>query len=921
MDCDDVMLLLARGGAVSDPAFDAHVAVCDGCSSLVADRTLRADDPVRKIALPAMDPTCFDIGEAIAAGGMGKITRAFDRRLGREVAIKEILSPELQARFEREAAITARLQHPAIVPIYEAGTWPDGRAFYTMRLVSGGTLAAAIERCRSLEERLALLPHLIAVTDAIAYAHARGVIHRDLKPQNVLIGEFGETVVIDWGLAKEHARPDDDAAAGTPSDAQLTHAGAVFGTPCFMSPEQARGEELDARADVYALGAMLYNLITGTPPYWADGRDGKAVIAAVLDGPPRPIVELAPRVPADVRAIIERAMARDLAERYRDARQLADELRRFQAGQLLVSRRYPVRERIARWVRRHRTLVLAAAALAIVAGVAIVLVATARDAEREQRTIAERALEIGEKRGQRKLCAASAPALASPWDAAAKDAVHRAFAAKQLAYGPQTLERVDANLDRWTAELGAARDAACDEESTAPADQLAAKLACLADRAREGRALISQFQDADEATVLNAVGATEGLAPIARCTTPPAGPRGVLADSPAVERVRQAFARTHALMDLGKFRDALPLAKQAVGDADAIGDPGLRAQARVALGSSQAGTSDLAGASKTLGEALHLAELAHDDRARAQAWTNLVRGEYYQGHFAQAVLLRDPAVGAAERIGDGWLQSEILLNVGGSLDQLGRSAEAQALYEQAVAMRKKLYGERDRRTAFALSALGNAYAMQGKLDAGIAAHRDAVVIAEAALGASHPTVGVMHGNLGDDYVYGLRPLDGIAELEKDLAAVEAAHGAKHRDVAMALTDLGIARLEAGQHDRALETFTRAAAAWRDVNPKHPALAEALLGTYLASKALGKPANVRDLEPALELAKGLPPFERARVQLAIGTASTGPRAIELVKAAAAGFATSTLPLCQRELAEAQRWLAAHGVSAAPPARTP
>ncbi len=126
------------------------------------------------LALPAVDPAYFDLGEPIAAGGMGRITRAFDRRLGREVAIKEVLTPQLRARFEREAAITARLQHPAIVPIYEAGTWPNGHAFYTMRLVSGGTLAEAIEKRTTLEARLALLPQLIAVTEATAYAHSRG---------------------------------------------------------------------------------------------------------------------------------------------------------------------------------------------------------------------------------------------------------------------------------------------------------------------------------------------------------------------------------------------------------------------------------------------------------------------------------------------------------------------------------------------------------------------------------------------------------------------------------------------------------------------------------------------------------------------------------------------------------------------------
>ncbi|HET9993483.1 MAG TPA: serine/threonine-protein kinase, partial [Kofleriaceae bacterium] len=346
MDCDDVILLLVRDGRTLTPGeevqLDEHLTDCDACCDLVSHHELLAAAP-RMLELPVVEPDRFEGETVIAAGGMGKITRAFDRRLGREVAIKEMLGPELRGRFEREAAITARLQHPAIVPVYEAGEWPNGSAFYTMRLVPGGTLADAIERATTFADRLALLPHVVAVTDALAYAHARGIIHRDLKPQNILVGEFGETVVIDWGLAKEvdEVEPRRDAAEAAP---QLTSAGTVIGTPCFMPPEQARGHELDARADVFALGALLYNVLTGVPPYWDQSRDTKELIDAVLARPPTPLGELAPTTPADLRAIVERAMAREPLARYRDAGELAAELRRFQAGQLLLSREYRVRD-------------------------------------------------------------------------------------------------------------------------------------------------------------------------------------------------------------------------------------------------------------------------------------------------------------------------------------------------------------------------------------------------------------------------------------------------------------------------------------------------------------------------------------------------------------------------------------------------
>jgi serine/threonine protein kinase len=226
--------------------------------------------PADYSALVRVERTHYVIGNELARGGMGRILRARDRRLGRAVAIKEMLasqSPGARARFEREVRITARLQHPSIVNVLEAGEWPDADPFYVMKLVSGESLDRAIARAETLEQRLALLPNVIAVVDALAYAHAQGVIHRDLKPGNVLVGEFGETVVIDWGLAKELTSTshegDGDAPAGASASGGETVAGSVVGTPAYMPPEQAEGDPADQRSDVYALGAILYQTVTG----------------------------------------------------------------------------------------------------------------------------------------------------------------------------------------------------------------------------------------------------------------------------------------------------------------------------------------------------------------------------------------------------------------------------------------------------------------------------------------------------------------------------------------------------------------------------------------------------------------------------------------------------------------------------------
>jgi len=281
------------------------------------------------------------------------------------VALKELLrdSPIAEVRFLREAVITSRLEHPNIVPVHEAGRWPDGRPYYAMKLVSGRPLRALIDACRSFAERLALLDRVVAVTDAIAYAHDRGVIHRDLKPSNIIVGDYGETIVIDWGLAKYLGDADEgETVPATPDLSQwdLTHAGTVLGTPTYMAPEQAAGGEVSERSDVYALGAILLNVLGGHAP--ALGSSGETVTAS--SGLGSDTDQLAPEAreldahtPADLRSIVNRAMARDPARRYESARALGEDLRRWMAGRPVLAHEYRLGERVARWLARRRRLV------------------------------------------------------------------------------------------------------------------------------------------------------------------------------------------------------------------------------------------------------------------------------------------------------------------------------------------------------------------------------------------------------------------------------------------------------------------------------------------------------------------------------------------------------------------------------------
>ncbi|MDB4968782.1 MAG: WD-repeat protein [Myxococcales bacterium] len=334
--------------------------------------------PGTRLPEPASGETRYVVQGEFARGGLGRVLTAHDERLDRPVAIKELLSSAHGAvhlrRFQREAAMTARLQHPAIVPVYDAGVRPDGQPYYVMKLLSSGrTLKQAVSEAATLDARLALLPNVIAVADAIAYAHSVGIIHRDIKPSNVILGPFGETVVIDWGLAKDLSQVDHtderDSSPYRVLAADVTTAGAVVGTPHYMAPEQARGETVDKRADVYSLGALLYHVLAGVTPF--EGDSATDVLKSVLAGGARPLRRRQPSIPADLAAIVDKAMQRDPALRYPSAQDLADDLKRFQTGRLVRALKYSSRALLVRWLKKHRLPASVAAVFLVILTVTI----------------------------------------------------------------------------------------------------------------------------------------------------------------------------------------------------------------------------------------------------------------------------------------------------------------------------------------------------------------------------------------------------------------------------------------------------------------------------------------------------------------------------------------------------------------------
>jgi PAS domain S-box-containing protein len=308
--------------------------------------------PSRAHTAPPLDQR-YTFTSLHATGGIGRVWRAQDQQLHREVAVKELLpgkaaNTRIAARFLREAQLTGQLEHPGIVPVYELASRPDtNQPFYTMRFLRGRTLSRAIDAYHAKRlageteppEFVTLLAAFVTVCHTIAYAHSRGVVHRDLKGDNVMLGDFGEVIVLDWGLAKVLDRPEQEPA-GTPDepvdetqDAGLTVQGEIVGTPAYMAPEQAQGrlDQIDQRTDIYGLGSILYEILTGRPPF--DGSTTLEALRKAMRGDPPPPRELCPDVPPALEEACLKALAKDPGQRYARAEDLASDVQRWQETQ------------------------------------------------------------------------------------------------------------------------------------------------------------------------------------------------------------------------------------------------------------------------------------------------------------------------------------------------------------------------------------------------------------------------------------------------------------------------------------------------------------------------------------------------------------------------------------------------------------
>lgn len=339
------------------------------------------EHPPSQLTFDATSRYTLSDSNLIGEGGMGRVTRIFDTHLGRNVAHKELkkrftrhkskATTSIAQRFLREARITAQLAHPGIVPVYEVGENDDGILYYTMQELTGRTLQDVLAECTSLDERMQLMGHMVDFCQAIGFAHSKGIIHRDIKTENVMIDEHGQTIVLDWGLAKSLAETEElETGAHTSSLRHgKTRMGAVMGTPCYMSPEQAVGDihNMTATTDVWSLGIVLFEIITGELPF--TGENTKMLFQKIRNEDLPKALDLEPKASKSLCAILEKALQKLPSDRYQNAALLAQDIQAWQLGAPVSVYVYSWQDKLEKWFVHNRNT-----ALSSLLGIALLMV-------------------------------------------------------------------------------------------------------------------------------------------------------------------------------------------------------------------------------------------------------------------------------------------------------------------------------------------------------------------------------------------------------------------------------------------------------------------------------------------------------------------------------------------------------------------
>ncbi len=866
------------------------------------------------------------IAEMIGRGGMGVVYKAFDPELNRPVAIKllnlkvkeaesKLKVSQNRSRILREAQALAQLSHPNVVTVFDVGTYDD-TVFIAMEYIEGLTLRQwLVAGKRSRQDILVLLK---AAGRGLASAHAAGIVHRDFKPGNVVVGEKGKVKVLDFGLARAVFPDRVEASAGDSADdadsepesvedfesgeysdsplttgsanllgSSMTQAGSLMGTPSYMSPEQHLKQGIDARSDQFSFCVVLFEVLFGRRPF--KGATLEKLAANVTHG--RVTVPKQAKVPDWITQVILRGLRVDPDSRYASMEALLAELDNDPA------------------IVQQKTH---AARMRILALVSVLFFAT----------LAAVGVWYGFTRGGR-LCQGAGQELTGIWDEAVRAQVKQSFLASGRHYAVDTFRRVEQVLDRFGSNWTSMRTEACEAthlEGRQSAQLLDLRMRCLDGKREQLRALLEVFREQVDGKVVDkAVQAALSLAGVDLCAdeealqaaVPP--PEDPLVRK-QVDELRGIINRAEALYQAGKYQAGQIVAKQVLVQARKAVYPPLVAEALFQLSGLQEKTGLYQEAAQTLQEASQLAREVKDGKLLAGVLSQLV---FVTGHrlmnFQDGMSYRRAAeVAIALAAGTKKIQAKFYYNVGNVFYAHGRAQEAKRWHEKALQLFEVLQMSRHPDAAACLGSLGNDYKDLGDYAAATEYCRREYDIKVAVLGPDHPGVGHSLNNLG--VVYYRQGKDELARThyQKAMQLWRQALGPKHPYVGFALNNLGLVYARLGQDDEAEEYFSQAHEVFSDVyGPQHPVMAWTTMGLGEIFQRRGEADRAREYFSRVialcdQKACEAEPCARARFGMAKilwEGKQDRKRALALAEKARGGFANM-----KREQSAVEAWLA-------------
>ena len=795
----------------------------------------------------------YSIIKTHAKGGLGEVFIAEDHDLHRRVAVKEIQpfaadDPESRARFLLEAEITGRLEHPGIVPVYSLGASAEGRPYYAMRFIQGESLKEAIEKHHANKSQTnsekafefrQLLSRFVAVCQAVGFAHDRGILHRDLKPANIMLGKFGETLVVDWGLAKvlgKHSPGAEEVSALIPKgkdDSSETRHGAIVGTPAYMSPEQARGEidELGPAADIYSLGATLYSIVTGERP--VQGTSTAELLRNVRDGK----TEVADRsfkgAQVPLLAICRKAMALETVDRYATALILAADVERWLADEPVSAHPENFTAKARRWLKRHTTAVstISAALLVLIfaltgGGIALGFKNNELQEANGKHLRAKQAAEKAQKAAEK----------ARRESDIARDAAQKAQKKSDVAKKAAEEAQAQADIARKAAEKSAKEE----KEANAVAQARLAQL-------REHNLVLKDiFRDIDPNL------GTSG---------------GVTLSEQLAKRLIDASKRLTA---------------------DSVDDAIYVADLQATLGNAIGNLGHMKEAIELHSKALEISLKAYGPE-HAQTLTcmdNVANAYRENAQIAEAIPLFEKTLELRRKVLGPSHQDTLrtMNNLANGYESAGNLEKSLAMLETVVAINKNSLGESHADTVIAMSNLAGNYLNAGQYPKAVKMYEEIHAKWLAQHGAEHGLVIGAKANLGYALLHTKEYAKAVEILEPGIEAAKKTLGADHPTTLAAMNSCATALSGIGQFDRAIalqeETFAKKKI---KLGPDHPGTLASMSGLASAHLAARHYEDaIRILDETLELKKRRYPEdhpEYMRTFSALGRANLGAKKFE------------------------------------------